>query len=561
MSKQKDISPRKGGDKISQTLVKRRGINEIIDSLSAKDYSIKTMERKVKELLKMGEEVLPTLIKRLEDPNERVVSFSCFALERCRDERTVDLLLKAMENPRIEDTTKIAIASILLDMGVELSQEEVMSHVQKPQELFQKSVRGILKALKEENVFAVDLIKQSRNQPPEALASLIENLSQFQDPSVLPFLKITIRSEHLPVIEASAKALGRLEIPQSAAVLREALEEWEDKLKACRTEDREFRRPIEDALRRLKFSGVDVEGAAAYPAEPIYKSVVTPIDGMGSQGIWVARSLGKNKVSYINVLVNDTVGIKDSFGEKEVSRRKFDRVMKYMEEDLGYFEVDLEYCQRAVWEAEQLNWASKRPIPPEYYIFKDILGDIRRAPPIEYSWAEIFDPEEISQDEELLLDSVDINDWPEFENWFFDEPAVFDYGERALKLTKRYKDPESDAYQRKATELLAEMEERFVDAEFRQRLKHRLMKMADLLTRDGEDEDDIAMILAAALTLDKPNSELPWGYHPFIYGMLSNSVEFAIQNLEMGIDWRKNPELYYEAHAYDYGYEDEEDEE
>src|SRR5260221_10172103 len=97
---------------------------------------------------------------------------------------------------------------------------------------------------------------------------------------VLRLYRILGRSDDIEVGRSVVECLMTVGTPQAAAILADLSE---------RALSMETRRRCQRALRTLKFAGVSpVEVRKPYLG-PVYSSIISAVDGVGSRMIWLAR--------------------------------------------------------------------------------------------------------------------------------------------------------------------------------------------------------------------------------------------------------------------------------
>lgn len=156
--------------------------------------------------------------------------------------------------------------------------------------------------------------------------------------------------------------------------------------------DKELRKAARRALHKLRSAGLAVTLPVAEhepltslvrEALQIVQTRVSPSDGVGSRVLWVVmeRPNSRNGLTVFNLALNDIVGLKDSFLE-DMSRRRFEGRMKEWEELAGLdtVEIPVEYGLSLLSEALALNAESGFPIPREFLLHRNVIGELPPPP-------------------------------------------------------------------------------------------------------------------------------------------------------------------------------------
>jgi hypothetical protein len=108
---------------------------------------------------------------------------------------------------------------------------------------------------------------------------------------------------------------------------------------------------------------------------PIYKVLMTT--QKGSRSILVAREKENGNLQFISALVDEwKMGLKDCFGEHDVSKKEFNKLVARMPQ---YADAELNECREIIKRGILVVEAIGLKIPKEFRVFKYLLGDLDKV--------------------------------------------------------------------------------------------------------------------------------------------------------------------------------------
>ncbi|MFW6275928.1 MAG: hypothetical protein ACOC2M_04785, partial [bacterium] len=235
--------------------------------------------------------------------------------------------------------------------------------------------------------------------------------------------------------EFLVEVLGESRSEKAVSVLKDIIEY---------SRDEKLSKKAKKSLNVLKLAGIDVENVQNFDKNTdiakisdIYECHMSIPDGMGNQAVIASRIKPNSDVLMMNVIINDVHGILDCFGFYGISKDDFKRIIDRFQEKSSRFVISPEYCRHVLEEAEKINKINNLAIPYEYIAWKAALKDIEPT---------YFDSEEITRewaDRKFLSESEQLNKFPDFENWFFeddDHQAIKSHIEKTVNNIAEKKD-------------------------------------------------------------------------------------------------------------------------
>jgi hypothetical protein len=161
--------------------------------------------------------------------------------------------------------------------------------------------------------------------------------------------------------------------PESVQVLLNLLAE---------TTEKGLQKTIKKALHRLRSQGLAVDdevqrshtavvGAANLQLE---KCLASHIDPEGNRVIWMIRTkpFGGYNIAYM--VINYGTGIQHAMA-LQVTKRELPELLEQAQEQVRLIEIDPAYCQYQVAQAQQMNLATRTPVPEQFFALQDIVGE------------------------------------------------------------------------------------------------------------------------------------------------------------------------------------------
>jgi hypothetical protein len=371
--------------------------------------------------------------------------------------------------------------------------------------------------------------------PAETAAAALRRYAREAGAGILPWLAALAQQENRPQAQAAAlEALGEIHTQEAADLAAR----W-----AAGEAPREVRRAARRALHRLGERGVHPStqaappalAAAVRPAERIRRAVMGPVDAEGSRLLLLLVDLPLGGAHAALAVASQTHGLV-RFQAIESTSRQFERLL---EEERGRHGVPLveippRYARWLLSEAVAASRAAHKGLPQEYYPFSQILtppGAEGEGPGEPLVYAEL-DPSTVRYRPDLVEQSIELLERPEFAGWFPDP-------EQVLPLTREWRAAEQGPLVLPPSVVAQRQEQvmrRLVElvlgpggaAGFRRRLEDNAL----VLLRAGA-EREARLALAAALALEPPDLATARA-HPLVRHMAQQALEQALERLGTG---------------------------
>ncbi|MCS6862378.1 MAG: HEAT repeat domain-containing protein, partial [Abditibacteriales bacterium] len=306
----------------------------------------------------------------------------------------------------------------------------------------------------------VDAIAQAQ-QSREGLESLVSLLA-IADPrmiqmlllraverygkSVAAALSYLAHSSELETALAAVRALAHLRHPVAVRALQQVVDQ---------SPHSEVSREARRAIFELCEQGVTDVGAeeeqAAAPVQPwrIERALLSNVDGIGSRLMFLHCALPDGKAAWVQVYLNDVVGLRDCAG-KECAPKEVEDNFQFLlkmsgseiEDENGHsdslllVEADPHYCHYLIAEARQKNQRSHFPLPIGYHAWLAPLGE----PPVHYAQPLIYaliDVDSVEDVERLIEESDLLLEEPQMRSWLFRFDDIRPFAERAKEESRQ----------------------------------------------------------------------------------------------------------------------------
>ncbi len=494
-------------------------------------------------LLDMGEGYVPALMNKIchcmDEPESALLSLIIHVMGA---PRLIEPLREIAMNPDNTLSARITACVGLKAYGVnvkwDVGPSPAMSTEEAPSE---EEAMQVLDQM-------VDSIVQAQ-QSREGLESLASLLT-IADPQLIQVLLLRTVERygksvaavlsylaHYPDPEtalAAVRALASLRHPVALRVLQQVVEQ-----SSYSEVSREARRAIFELCEQgITDTGAEEEGAFALD-EPwrIERALLSNVDGVGSRLLFLHCALPNGQAAWVQVCLNDVVGIKDCVG-KECSLREIEEDFKFLqkmsageiEEENGHSdslllaEADPNYCHYLVEEARQKNQQSHFPLPLGYHTWLAPLGE----PPVRYEQPliyELIDVDNIEDADELIEESDLLLEEPEMQSWLFRFDDIRPFAERAKQKAHDVGSLPFGISGVVAEDTIEEAVSTLFTAETRALLRRRLEEVAYVFYQ--RDEIDIAehcVVVAQVMT----SEECPLMDVPFVVQMVAESISAAM---------------------------------
>ena len=353
---------------------------------------------------------------------------------------------------------------------------------------------------------AVDVARQV------ALGDLVRGLA------VLRTVRPNVEAADLPVL---VDGLAAIPLTGSAMMLTDILSDSPPKA---------LQKTIKKALHRLKSRGVIFSDNQA-PRQVVLGGAVSRlerclasfIDGSGDRMILMIRNRpgGGYQIAYL--VLNYGTGIR--FAKAlQVSRRELPELLESVQAQAPLIELEPAHCQRQITLVQQMNLATRTPVPEEFFMLRDLIGEPETMPETGAIY-ESLSPQELEMARAQNDHAEDLLELPELGGWTLPESAVQAYAD-ALAEIDESKIVVSEAMQRERVDRVFEgaMQE-VLGEESRAIMRLRLEETAYYFLQTERRLEALWALGAAESLLDDNPDRLR--LNPFAGALLERSLEGA----------------------------------
>lgn len=352
----------------------------------------------------------------------------------------------------------------------------------------------------------------------EALAA--ELLAAEEEPAALvERLKEAEPGTALAVISA----LGRSRQPRAVGILL-AVAESEAALPS------RLRKEARRELHRLRALGLDVPPPRPQPAAEAsparlaraVEAWVSPSDGVGSRGLWLAAERPLGGIYAVGLILNDIVGMKACTVDETTRRRFRERLERLRSSNpLPLVSLPPDYARQLIGEALELNGESGFTVPREFQVYQRAIED--PAPPFERALVyQEIPATEVALNPELLEESPALLEEPELKSWFFGFDEVRGHALNLLQARQSQIVLSEQLKAEREQRILADALRDVVTPAVQRGLRRRLEETAYVFLRT-ERPHQARLALAAAQRLAEGATSL----HPLLQAMMRTSLELA----------------------------------
>lgn len=364
---------------------------------------------------------------------------------------------------------------------------------------------------------------------PKELDSLLKTLKKDLDEKLLPFLELMAQHDNPKIAEAGILNMGKIQSFKAAQFLADLNAEHPDK---------NLRKAARKSLYKLKSAGIDVEMTHKPLLGEIkhqrYKSLMSPIDGTGTQLIMLTQEMLAGDLHLLQVVVSDEQGIIECSARRGLTKKMFARLPETFARQIGaenvmFVEPDYNYAMTLLQEAEDIT----EFVPEEYTEQKEFF-ELAGSEPVQNPIFQLLDAENLKQQPYFLRTSSELFQQDIFLSWHLPVNELADYAQELVDQEDSVLELSPQFQQQRKEEMYLKIIEDLVTEDYLKRLSRRLQIMAYIFMLK-ENEDIAKKALTAALTLTETPQERVKD-HAFFRQLLLISLEATQYVLEEGYD-------------------------
>ena len=336
--------------------------------------------------------------------------------------------------------------------------------------------------------------------------------------AVLRTVRPAVEAADLPLL---VDGLAAIPLTGSAMMLMDILSDSPPKV---------LQKAIKKALHRLKSRSVVFNDNQA-PRQVVLGGAVSRlerclasfIDGSGDRMILMVRTRpgGGYQIAYL--VLNYGTGIR--FAKAlQVSRRELPELLESVQAQAPLIDLTPAHCQRQIALVQQMNLATRTPVPEEFFTLRDLIGEPETMPETGAIY-EALSPQELEMARAQGDHAADLLELPELAGWTLPESVVQTYAD-ALAEIDESKIVVSEAMQRERVDRVFEdaMQE-VLGEESRAIMRLRLEEMAYYFLQTDRRLEALWALAAAESLLDDNPDRLR--LNPFAGALLERSLEGA----------------------------------
>lgn len=511
-------------NKIITKLRERRQIEAGLRNMLAATSDLE-FQRKAREIAGLGSQVIPTIVGNLDRADARMLTAMGTVATFLDHDQVASSLRQAVLQARHTDRGRIGAMTILERFLGQAPDDDLLASLINPEEIAIASLEEVLAQAAHSPTVLIEYVRGLDQQEPDVVLAIVRTLLELGTPEVssgqvdtehhgrvvepLRMMAQDVRDE---IAAEALAALGAIRLPEAARALQTLIPITSPELRSM----------AERSLRRLQFIGVEV---APLPApETIWRALVSPLDGLGSQSVWfIQRIQGTAYVQFLNILLSDRAGAVEAVGHAQVPAmilpperplgQLHDIALPDGSGQMLMLEADFDLGRRLVIDSLEINRETQIPV----------AGSLRLLSPWLWGYAGADSlppptlPELLEGDKFLVAEWEQMLSHPAFATWTAQNETTLAAAEDAM----HHPGWSLDLWvKRLAGELLT-------GSVVAQAFSRRLVTMSEWLLLAGEEKrSKLALSAARGLLRETPQE------HPFIQALVRRDLEMVLNSLQ-----------------------------
>jgi hypothetical protein len=447
-------------------------------------------------------------------------------------ELATDFDLEELEDfvadPTVGDLAKLTLAPVLNELGSEMADEGIIDYLNDPEAAMLQMQMRLLDLMGKSELGVESVLEDVLAMPMDRRLGFINWLGGSQDPRAIKLLLPLLENQSSKVVTATIDALeqlGAVAAYQSIPALNFLL---------ANSSNRQLKQHARAALGRLTMYLTPGQEETAMEQtlqkqEPLHEARVSFIDGSGTQMVMLAWRRSDGLLKSVNVLNQDTWGIKDCYGTDEMEVESWSELVESMEEQgFGSYQVSLDYCRALIADARAMNKRTRHKLPVAYAIWRPSIEGNESSNKNAATAIIMLEPRVFTPDlAQLAKRGDELLNLPEFESWTF-EPfeSIRSYVNSYIEASGPV---HSSRVRKRRGELKANQEtivsdvlEKVVDDKWRLLYESRLRRQGALFQYVGRIDD--ALLVSAVTAALHPDSGLAAQEQPFLRAFMHRSL-------------------------------------
>ena len=447
-------------------------------------------------------------------------------------ELATDFDLEELEDfvadPTVGDLAKLTIAPVLKELGSEMADDGIIEYLNDPEAAMLQMQMRLLELVGQSELGVESVLEDVLTMPMERRLGFISWLGSSQDPRASRLLIPLLENQSSKVATAAIDALeqlGAVATHQTIPALNYLL---------ANSSNRQLKQHARAALGRLTMYSVPgIEDAAMEQTlqqqEPLYEARVSFVDGSGAQMIMLSWRRNDGLLKGVNVLYQDTWGIKDCYGTDEMEVDRWSELVGSMEEQgFGSFQVSLDYCRALIADAHAINKRTRHKLPVAYAIWRPLIEANESSKKDTPAATIMLEPLSFTPDlAQVAQQGDELLQLREFESWTFEpfasiQPYVNSYIGAFSPVNSSRGRKRKGGQKANQETIVSEVLEKVVDDKWRLLYEARIRRQGALFQFVGRT-DDALMVSAVAAALH-PDSGLAPQEQPFLRAFMHRSL-------------------------------------
>ena len=447
-------------------------------------------------------------------------------------ELATDFDLEELEDfvadPTVGDLAKLTLAPVLNELDSEMADEGIIDYLNDPEAALLQMQMRLLDLMGQSEIGVESVLEDVLTMPMDRRLGFINWLGSSQDPRATKLLLPLLENQSSKVVMATIDALeqlGAVAAYQSISALNFLL---------ANSSNRQLKQHARAALERLTMYLIPGQEEAAMEQnlqkqEPLYEARVSFIDGSGAQMIMLAWRRSDSLLKSVNVLIQDTWGIKDCYGTDEMEVDSWSELVESMEEQgFGSYQVTLEYCCALIANARAMNKRTRHKLPVAYAIWRPSIENNEPSNKNASTAKIMLEPCVFTSDlSQLVKRGNELFDLQEFESWTFEpfesiRPYINSYIEASGTVNSSRVRKRRVGLKANQEAIVSDVLEKFVDDKWRLLYESRLRRQGALFQYIGRVDD--ALLVSAVTAALHPDSGLAPHEQPFLRAFMHRSL-------------------------------------
>ncbi|HEY6284735.1 MAG TPA: HEAT repeat domain-containing protein [Ktedonobacteraceae bacterium] len=447
-------------------------------------------------------------------------------------ELATDFDLEELEDfvadPTVGDLAKLTLVPVLNELGSEMADEGIIDYLNDPEAAMLQMQMRLLDLMGQSELGVESVLEDVLTMPMDRRLGFINWLGASQDPRATKLLLPLLENQSSKIVATTIDALeqlGPVAAYQSIPALNYLLNN---------TSNRQLKQHARATLGRLTmYLTPGQEEALAEQSlqkqELLHEARVSFIDGSGTQMIMLAWRRSDGLLKSVNVLNQDTWGIKDCYGTDEMEAESWSELVESMEEQgFGSYQVSLDYCRALIADARAMNKRTRHKLPVAYAIWRPLIEGNESSSKNDPTAKIMLEPGVFTPDlSQLAKRGDELLDLQEFETWTFEpfesiKPYVNSYIEASGTVNSPRARKRRGGLKANQETIVSDVLEKVVDDKWRLLYAFRLRRQGTLFQYIGREDD--AQLVSAVSTALHPDSGLAPNEQSFLRTFMHRSL-------------------------------------